>query len=161
MGPRTHEVGIPAPSGHPPPPGSGVVGDSRALVLLPQDGAPEPDPERVRADELLGAWIDRNKAASGVRPSRRTCGMQAAAAKRICEQYTRAEIHAAWAGMGMIFPYAEPPVGRSAAWSIVNLETHFHEAAREAVKRHPAVRQARQQQDAAEFAAQVRSMGYG
>lgn len=129
-----------------------------ALVRVePDAGQGGEQSDRVGANELFGAWIERQ----AVRPSERTCGIQSAAAKRICEQYRRKEIRAAWAGMELIFPYAPPPVGRGEGWSLTNMEARFHDAAREAVRRHPAMRQARQQQDAADFAALTRSMGYG
>jgi hypothetical protein len=127
-----------------------------ALTLIVVEPEPEAPPDRVAPNKLLAAWIDLHP----VKPSRRSVGMQAAAAKRICDQYTRAEITAAWEGMALIFPYAPRPVGKGDRWSLTDMERRFHDAAAKAVESHPAVKRAREQVGLQRMRERMKAKGY-
>ena len=91
----------------------------------------------AKPNELLAWWIDQQV----ISPSSRDKGKQAAAAKRICEDYARDEIAAAVYGMSMLFPYSE---GRP--WDLMDLERSFLRAATKALRDHPTMKEHRRRE---------------
>jgi len=103
------------------------------------------------ANELLAAWLDlRRDKSPSFHLSAKDRAKQGTAAARICAGYPRDSILRAWVGMMALFPYAEPPVGRSQAWDLWRFEQRFAEALAQA-DQHPAVNEERERRKAREL----------
>lgn len=73
----------------------------------------------MTAQELVGFWIDQRKD----RPPSGIIAKQGAAAKRICEKYSRQQIAQAAVGFPHLFPYS-----RGEPWDLFDLEAKFDKA---------------------------------
>ena len=77
--------------------------------------------EAMSAQDLIAYWIDHRLD----RPPGSIIGKQGAAAKRICEKYTRQQIVQAAVGITQLFPHATP---KNEPWDLFDLEKKFDKA---------------------------------
>lgn len=94
--------------------------------------------ERMPANQLLGAWINRQRRVLGkpdYRPSPKEAQRYGAVAARIVAAHPGTEVQAAFVGMDSMWPHAPP---KSEPWTLETLEKKFA-AALAASMNHPAV----------------------
>jgi hypothetical protein len=84
---------------------------------LPHDSELASQGERMRADELVALWIDGGH---GKHVPKAAIGKQGAAAKRICEKFTKSEIITAVSGISRLFPHSN-----GTPWDLFVLERKF------------------------------------
>ncbi len=123
--------------------------EDKEIILPPEgngNGTPPADADasdRMKANQLLGAWVNRQRRMLGkpdYMPSEGERGRFGAAAKRICAAHPADEVVAAFHGMDSMWPHA-PPKGEP--WTLETMEKKFA-AALGASMNHPDVVAARE-----------------
>lgn len=99
--------------------------------LPPPEGAvaAQGDLELARADKLYGWLEDRRKAKGLSVLDGAERGKALGVAKWICDNHSPERIRDACRGIGKIWPYAPPPVGRSEMYTMADLKERFTDAA--------------------------------
>lgn len=132
--------------------------EPRPALSLVRGGGQEQhdDPSRLGANLLLAEWLKRQP----IQLSERDRGKQAAAAKRICDAYSRVEIQTAWWGLTHRFPWARAPGSGKGGepWDLMTLEREFAKSVQYAADNHPDARRLREE---AEFQAALQRKASG
>jgi hypothetical protein len=110
--------------------------DAQGRIFSDLDVGTE-DNGQMKANELLGVWIDRQ----AVPPDSKEKSRQAGKAKHICKAHSREDIAAAFNGMNQVYPYS-----KGESWDLFDLERKFSKA-KQAILNHPEIRAARRREE--------------
>lgn len=109
---------------------------------------------RLSGAQVLAAWI----ALQPTPPSRPVRDRYGGTCKRIADNHSTGEIALAFIGMGHLWPYAPPPIGKSQPWTPEHLWNRFAEAV-PAAALHPDFKKQSEAADFDEAFARAKSTG--